>query len=151
MRIKSVFKHSGQAVLEGALVSLLVVGLMAGTAFAARGGKANPGSGSSTITLAPLVTDSNSNGAPNWGDVVVFSISTTATTAPYVNLVCTQGGTVVLNGWKGYWDGSLDSNGNFGLASGAWQGGAAACTAWLTMQTKSGWSRLASTSFHVDG
>ena len=38
MRIRSVFSHSVQAVVEGALISLLVVGLMAGTAFAAKGG-----------------------------------------------------------------------------------------------------------------
>ena len=36
MRIGSVLKHSGQAVLEGALIAMLVVGLMAGTAFAAK-------------------------------------------------------------------------------------------------------------------
>jgi hypothetical protein len=36
VRIRSVFSHSAQAVIEGALVSLLVVGLMAGTAFAAK-------------------------------------------------------------------------------------------------------------------
>ena len=38
MRIRSVLKHSAQALAEGALISILVVGLIAGTAFAARGG-----------------------------------------------------------------------------------------------------------------
>ena len=149
--MKKFLTHASGAILEGSLIALLVVGLMAGTAFAARGGKPTASTGTSSIALAPLVTDHNGDGAPDWSDVVVFNISTTATTAPYVNLVCTQSGTVVLNGWKGYWEGSLDSNGNFGLASGAWQGGSADCTAYLTMQTKRGWSRLASTSFHVGG
>jgi len=36
MRIKSIFTHSAQAIAEGALISLLVVGLIAGTAFAAK-------------------------------------------------------------------------------------------------------------------
>src|SRR4029079_19347008 len=115
MRIGSVLTHASQAVLEGALIAALVVGLMAGTAFAAKsGGRTTSGGG--TIALAPLVVDLNGNGTPNYGDVVTFTISTTATTAPYVNLVCSQNGSVVLNGWKGYWVGSLDTNWNFGLS-----------------------------------
>ena len=39
MRIRSVLKHSTMAVLEGALVATLVVGLMAGTAFAGSQGR----------------------------------------------------------------------------------------------------------------
>jgi hypothetical protein len=155
MRIGSVLKHTSQAVLEGALIAALIVGLVAGTALAARGGGHGGGgtttSGGGTIALAPLVVDLNDNGTPNYGDVVTFTISTDATTSPYVNLVCSQNGSVVLNGWKGYWVGSLDTNWNFGLSSGAWQGGAVDCTAYLTKQTKQGWSRLASTSFRADG
>jgi hypothetical protein len=56
MRIKSIFTHSAQAIAEGALISLLVVGLIAGTAFAARGGGATGGTSSS----ATLSTDCNS-------------------------------------------------------------------------------------------
>jgi len=36
MRLRSIFSHSVQAIAEGALISLLVVGLIAGTAFAAK-------------------------------------------------------------------------------------------------------------------
>lgn len=50
MRIRSVFSHSAQAIAEGALISLLVVGLMAGTAFAA---KPSRGSGSGTCAANP--------------------------------------------------------------------------------------------------
>jgi hypothetical protein len=155
--MKSVFSHSAQAIAEGILISLLVVGLMAGTAFAGKSGAhGKPGGGGTTggagsISLAPLVSDANGNGLPNYRDVVVFSVSTTATTTPYVNLVCSQNGTMVLSGWKGYWAGSIDTNWNFGLSSGAWQGGSAECVASLKMQTRQGWSSLASTSFHVDG
>ena len=45
MRIGSVLKHTSQAVLEGALIAALVVGLVAGTAFAAKGGGGTGGHG----------------------------------------------------------------------------------------------------------
>ena len=46
-RARRVFDHSWKALVEGALVSLLVVGLVAGTAFAGRGG-----AGGKTTTTA---------------------------------------------------------------------------------------------------
>jgi hypothetical protein len=155
MRIRSVLSHSGQAVLEGALIAMLVVGLMAGTAFAGKpaagtGGHGKPGGGSTggTGTIAVVIaTDANSNGTPNYADVVTFNISTTATTQPWVNLVCSQNGVIVAEGWNGYFDASITGR-NFGLYSPKWTGGAADCTAYLTTPT---WSRLGSTSFHVDG
>jgi len=139
------------ATAEAGLISLLIFGLIAGSAFAAKGGSpTHTNGGGGTITLAPLVYDANGNGLPNWGDVVVFNVSTTATTQPFVNLQCFQNGVVVLNGWNGYFAGALNTTWNFGLSSGAWQSGAADCTAFLDMATKRGWSQLASTSFHVD-
>ena len=140
-------------------VGLLGAALVSGTALAGKpsgagGGGPKGGGGSTagtgTIGLAtPLVVDRNGNGLPDYTDVVTFNISTTATTTPYVNLVCTQNGVMVASGWRGYWAGSLDTSWNFGLESGAWPGGAADCTAYLKMQTKQGWSILASTSFPV--
>ncbi len=61
MRIRSVISHSAQAVLEGALISLLVVGLIAGSAFAAKGGSAachgkrcsSGGSGTAALVVSP--------------------------------------------------------------------------------------------------
>lgn len=153
MRIRSVLSHSAQAVIEGALISLLVVGLLAGTAFAAKGGggghKGGGGTtgGSGTIALHnPLVVDRNVNGTPNWNDVVTFDIATTATTQPWVHLVCKQSGTMVAQGWDGYFVGALGGR-DFGLASPSWSGGAADCTAYL--ENPSG-SALGSTAFHVD-
>jgi hypothetical protein len=49
MRIRSILSHSAQAILEGAIIATLVVGLIAGTAFAARGG---PVSGTARATLS---------------------------------------------------------------------------------------------------
>jgi hypothetical protein len=148
VRIRAVLTHSAQAIAEGALISVLVVGLMAGTAFAAKGAPHQKTGGNGSIALAfPLVVDLNSNGTPNYGDTVTFNISTTATTQPFVNLVCAGG---LYVGWRGYFTGSLDTTWNFSLGSGGWTGGATDCTAWLGMYTKQGFQRLASTSFHVD-
>ena|SRR5258706_16429620 len=154
--MRGILKHAGGAILEGSLVALLLVGLVAGSALAGKptsgasgGGKHGGGStgGTGTITLAPLVVDNNGNGVANWGDFVAFNISTTATTQPWVNLVCSQNGVAVATGWNGYFAGSITGT-KFGLYSSAWTGGAADCVAYLTTPT---WSRLGSTSFHVDG
>jgi len=128
----------------GAAVAALCL-IFAPSALAARGGGAGT-SGTSTISLVVL---NSSDNLPHWGGEVVFNISTTATEQPFVNLLCYQNGTRVLNSWHGYFEGALNTTWNFGLASGAWQGGAADCTAWLDMDTKRGWKQLASTSFHV--
>jgi hypothetical protein len=87
VRIRSVFAHSAQAVVEGALVSLLVVALMAGTAFAAKpaagtgGHKGGGGTGSSaTLVATPTqlqggvtYTVSGSGYQPDW--VVAISVA----------------------------------------------------------------------------
>jgi hypothetical protein len=152
-----ILKHTGAAVLEGALIAALGVALIAGSALAAKptsggggGGKHGGGGttgGTGTISLAAIVVDNNGDGLPNWSDFVAFNVSTTATTEPWVNLVCSQNGVVVANGWDGYFDASITGT-KFGLYSSAWTGGAADCVAYLTTPT---WSRLGSTSFHVGG
>ena len=148
-----ILRHSAGAILEGGLIAVIAIGLVAGSALAAKpaaggtgGHKGGGTSGTGTIALAPMVVDNNGNGLPNFNDVVTFNISTTATTQPWVNLVCSQNGVVVAQGWDGYFAGSITST-NFGLYSPQWTGGAADCIAYLTTPT---WSRLASTSFHVD-
>ena len=150
MRIRSVFSHSAQVIAEGALIATLAIGLVAGSALAAKpsaGGTGGGSGGSATISLAPVVVDKNGNGTANWGDVVTFDVSTTATTQPWVNLVCSQNGVVVSQSWDGYFVGSLTTR-NFSLYSPQWSSGAADCVAYVTNPT---WSRLGSTSFHVDG
>ena len=132
--------------------SLVLVFALVPAALAGKGGK--PGSGGSTSSTSSIsgpvmVVDNNGNGLPNWGDTVTFNISTTATTQPYVNLVCSGNG-IAYNSWKGVFAGSLDTNWNFVLSSGGWTSGAADCTATLGMYTKQGFKKLASTSFHVD-
>jgi hypothetical protein len=134
-------------------VAVLTLAIIPPAAFAGRGG-GKPGgggttSGGGTISLAPIVTDLNGNGLPNFRDTIMFNVSTTSTTQPYVDLQCFQNGVMVAEGWRGYFDGALDTR-FFTLASPQWPGGAADCIAYLTMPTSKGsMQRLASTSFHV--
>jgi hypothetical protein len=127
MRITSVSKHAGQAVLEGALVSLLVVGLMAGTAFAGRGGGGKPpAGGGGTISLV----DMDGDGVTNHGDRVTFNVSTTATDRPFVGVNCYQGSAWVYSKSVGYFpDYPWDQY--FELSSTSWPSGAGSCTAKL--------------------
>lgn len=119
-------------------------------AFAGKGGGGGgkPSGGSSSISAPVLVADVNGDGVPDWGDTVTFNISTTATTQPYVHLVCSGNG-VAYDSWRGVFAGSLDTNWNFVLSSGGWAGGSANCTAWLGMYTKQGFKQLASSSFQA--
>jgi hypothetical protein len=132
-------------------IAALVLVLVAVPMAFAKGGRGGGGT-SGTISLhTPLVYDANGDGVTNHGDVVLFDISTTSTTQPWVNVKCFQNGTMVYNAWNGYFAGALNNDWNFGLASGAWQSGAADCTAYLDKANgKNGWTQLASRSFHVE-
>ena len=146
-------KHRPSLLAALCIVALaLVPAALAGKGGGSAGGKGGGGTtgGSGTISLAfPLVKDVNGNGLPNFGDVVQFNVSTTATTQPYVHLKCSQNGVLVAEGWRGYFAGSLDYP-YFGLNGGLWAGGAADCTAYLVKgSTAAGWTQLGSTSFHV--
>ena len=140
---------------EALIIVILVTGLLAVPVFAAKGGGGGqgggkPSAGGGTITLAPLVYDANTNSLPNYGDRATFTLSTTATDKPWVQLDCYQGGTHVYQDRRGFFDGSLTGEVfNLGTTA-AWQSGAADCTAWLQAYTRQGWSNVASTSFHVD-
>lgn len=148
MRIRSVLSHGMQAVAEGALIALLIVGLMAGSALAARGGGGKPSAGGGTIALV-MTYDADGDGLPNYRDRVTFSLSTSATDKPWVELDCYQAGTLVYQDRRGFFDGSLTGEEFVLGTSAAWQSGAADCTAWLVSWTRKGWSKLASTDFHV--
>jgi len=138
-------------IAHAAQIAALVLALaLVPAALAAKGhGGGGTSGGSSSISQPVTVTDTGTPGL-SWGDTVTFDVSTTATTTPFVNLVCYQNGVQVASGMKGFWDGSIDPNWNFGLASPTWQSGAADCVATLDKQTKQGWQQLASTSFRVN-
>jgi hypothetical protein len=146
-------KRVAAATLEASLVVALTFGLIAGSAFAAKGGeKGKPGGGggnggggntggSGTLSAPVNLTDS----VLSHGDRIRFDV-TSSVAEPWVRLSCYQGGALVAQGSEGYFERSLD-DGVFGLYSPMWASGAADCTAKLT---NSSGSVLATTSFHVD-
>src|SRR3954451_6278495 len=142
----------GRKLLGSVLVALLAVMLISGTAFAGKGsgggksGGGKPGGsagGSSTVALV-MVSDSNSDGLPNWGDTITFNVTSTVTGSPYLDVSCYQGTTLVFAANAGFyasypWPGAR----NMPLYSPSWTGGAADCTAVLN-------SNLFTLRFHVN-
>jgi hypothetical protein len=112
MRIRSVLNHSVQAVLEGALIAMLVVGLMAGTALAGKSGGGGGGHGGGgkpggTLTAQAVVAP---NPVPAYSR---FSI-TGCGYKPSVGLQFTLYAPDSTN----VWGGSADANGCLVNASG---------------------------------
>jgi hypothetical protein len=152
VRIRSVFSHSAQAIAEGALISLLVVGLMAGTAFAGKpavGTGGHKGGGGATGTGSFSLVVNSPDGLPHYNQNYTFKVTSTAT-YPFVRDDCYQNGTLVYSQYEGFYSGWLWGT-DFIWWSSAWTGGAADCTATLystdsTMSTK---TTLATMSIHV--
>jgi len=134
---------------EALIIVILVFGLLALPVLAAKGGNGGghgggkPTAGTGTISLVPV---DSADGLAHHGQSVSFTVWTNATAEPWVNLKCWQDGTLVAEGWNGYFERSITGVA-FGLYSPAWTSGAADCTAYLTTPQKSvlGW-----TSFHVE-
>lgn len=143
MKRSSTSSRLGLVVLAGCALALVFTP----AALAGKGGNGGkPSGGTSSIRLVVLDPD---DGGANYGELVTFEIYQTATSSPYVRLVCYQGGVAVGEGWRGFFPGSL--SGQIFVLGGStnWQSGAADCTASLMKSTKRGWQQLASTSFHV--
>ena len=106
-------------------------------------GESGPGSESSIARLALLlVTDRNSDGRPNRGDSITFTISTTQMW-DRVSVVCSQNGTEVLRAEK-----TADAWSPLALGSQAWQAGPADCKATLEqLNDEAKVTALASTTF----
>jgi hypothetical protein len=132
-------KSPARRIAFPAALAVLALALVP-VALAAKGGNGgggNASTGSLTLVMvsaSSAVADSTSTG-PHWGDTIKFEGSTTATTQPNVELVCSQNGTVVyasLSGWyeTAYANGAFSTR-NMTLKSQAWTGGAANCTATL--------------------
>jgi hypothetical protein len=135
--MKRFISHASQALIEGALVAALVVGIAAGTTFAGKGGGASTGGGkhggggttSGSISLV-MVADSNGNGAANWGDTVTYDVSRVGVQNPFITTKCVQGGTTVMTTYAGFYDGYLwPAAKNVLLYGDAWTSGGATCTA----------------------
>jgi hypothetical protein len=146
VRIGRITKHALQAIAEGSLIALLIVGLMAGTTFAGKGGgHSSGGTGGGIVRLALMDGATEAHFAAR----VSFTISTTATPYPYVHLMCSQNGSLVAEGRTGFFPTAIGNEWFYLGPTPNWQGGAADCTANLERYSGKGWSVLASTSFSV--
>jgi hypothetical protein len=132
------------------IAAAIVALALATTAYAGNGGGSNRWSSSiSLVWPSASALTSAATSEPHYGDSVTFDVSTNATDFPYVNLRCFQNGSLVGEGWAGFFDGALGTH-TFTLWSPQWSGGAADCTASLDAYGGGGkWKELASTSFHV--
>jgi len=136
MRFRTALSHTAQAILEGALVALIVVGLVAGTALAGKGG---PGGGATT---------GGSLSVPNG----TYAGTTTATTGAAYNWAhakCSQGGVVVYEQWVKA-DGSRHATFTLGPTP-MWQSGSASCWAEDGTWSHSRWRQSNTTTFSVSG
>ena len=104
--------------------------------------------GTSTIALVQLTARA---GGPYFGDQVTFSVSTTATSTPWVGAFCYQNGVQVYNEWHpSYQPNDRNDPGMFVLGPTlSWSGGAASCRADLVKFANGRITTLASTYFNA--
>jgi hypothetical protein len=135
--------------ITAAVLAAVALTTIAAPTFAAKPVGGGSTTSTSSLTLV-MVTDQNTDGLPNWGDTITWQVSTTATAAPYVDLACYQGATLVGTATAGYFDSyRWPYAKNMTLKSASWTGGAADCTARLYMLTRRGSQTLATAKFHV--
>jgi hypothetical protein len=133
------------------LAALAVASLLLATspALAAAGGKGQSAAGSSgkgSIVLVPL---NPTPGGPYFGDQVTFTVSTSATASPWVNVNCYRNSTWVYGEWHGFFA-SYRYGQTFTLGpTNLWQSGSADCTAALVNRDGGHARTLATISFHV--
>jgi hypothetical protein len=136
-------KASFRIALFAVIATLVVVFASVPSALAGKGGGHGGRSGTSSIRLVLL---NSTDGVAHYGQQVTFDVS--ASFQPWVNLTCSQNGTLVYNSWAGFFP-SYDNGQTFTLSSGWWTGGAADCTANLSEWTSKDIITRATTSFHV--
>lgn len=109
------------AATEAGIITLLMFGLIAGTALAAPGGgKGGGGKATAGGSLAlVMVADANGDGVPNYMDSVTFDIVQSTTDLPMVGLRCYQGSSFVHDGYVALYDASWLAK-HFTLGSGYW-------------------------------
>ena len=99
------------------------------------------------IQIRPL---DSTDGVAHYGQRVTYTVSTTATLYPYVSTTCYQGTTLVLSTSAGFYASyAWPSAQTVPLATMAWTGGAADCTAKLYSMDGGSQSILTTISFHV--
>lgn len=140
-------RHILGAVAEGAVITALIFGLIAGSTFAAKGGGGGKPSGGSTTTFSGplLVVDPDADGVVAYDDSVTFNVATSATSYPEVGVRCWQGNSWVYDGYVSYF-GSWLSPSSFTLNSSNWNSTlAASCSARLFYYNKRGLEQVLGT------
>lgn len=134
------------AAAEAGLITLLIFGLIAGTALAAKGTGGKPaGRTQSTLTLVVLAPPD-----ANHGEQVTFEVSTSATDQPMVEVNCLQAGVLVYWASAGFYDAyPWPWARNFTLQSTYWTEGSADCVATLYMYDGRRYRDLAELTFAV--
>jgi hypothetical protein len=94
-------RHAFEAMSEGALAALLIVGLMAGTAFAAGGGKGDSGS---SVWIEELASPAARSAGLAYGDHFTAGYMTRER-QPWAHAVCYPNATTVYE--LAYGDGSV--------------------------------------------
>jgi hypothetical protein len=109
MRIRSVLSHSIQALAEGALISLLVVGLIAGTAFAGKPSRGGAGTGSCWANPNPVAVaaDYQLTATGLGANAIVNVVITDSSNMASWNLQADASGTTVVT-WHSYWAGTTN-------------------------------------------
>jgi len=115
------------------------------------GGKPGGGAGGTGGTVSPVYLDST-DGVAHFGQHVTFTVSTSATSYPYVTVDCTRGGMSVYHASRGIFPTSLSQTFALGPTP-SWSSGDADCTAtlenWDGYGKRGGITPLASVPFHV--
>ena len=133
-----------------ALVPAAFAGKGGGGAGGGGGGHKPPsgsGGGSGTVSLV-VVSSPYNDGLAHWNGQITYTVSTTATTQPYVQTSCYQGSTLVLSASAGWYASyAWPDARTFTLKTMAWTGGAASCTARLYSMDSGSPATLATISF----
>ena len=130
------------AATEAGLITLLMFGLIAGSALAAPGKGGGGKTGGGTITLVLL---DGTDSVANHRERVAFEVATTATDRPFVGVRCWQGSNFVLDGYTGYFETYMFEPW-VALDSSYWVAGAVAdCTARLFMYDRRGNQKVLAT------
>jgi hypothetical protein len=144
------------AAAEAGLITLLIFGLIAGSALAGKGGNGGgkPGGGGGghhggghvTMTGSLSLVILNAPDA-NYGEGVKFNVTTNAPW-PFVDLDCSQDGSPVYHSTVGYY-GGWPWGDTFTLSGWAWTSGGADCVATLYNSDGSSPTTLATVPFFV--
>jgi hypothetical protein len=107
--------------------------------------------GTTSADLAlEIVIDANSDEQPSWGDTIRFNV-TNPPDYPNVEVLCSQDDVVVYSAQTGYYSNTWPLTADMILASRAWTGGTASCTARLYVFNGSKTTTLATHDFTATG